>query len=211
MRAIGAVAIFMLFCDSTHCVHVFPNTSAPAVVINVTVSCCHLLAQLHAHLLTTSADSITYDNCVSHTKLCFSYKLIKHFIRQTKPLMDPYNTMPTNGLTTNDTHVTFSFSQPNVDVTSLSIFAFLGRSVATDTDMRNSELWMQYDIEKDKLYFGESACNFNKDVYTTLILASIVLLIFFVAVQVSHDEAEQRKPEPLTVKSAAALAFKLRP
>ena len=36
--------------------------------------------------------------------------------------------------------------------------------------------------------FENSSCDFNKNVYTVLVLASVVLLMFFVAVQVVKNE-----------------------
>jgi hypothetical protein len=63
------------------------------------------------------------------------------------------------------------------------VFAFFGRSVSpadeTDTDM-----WLSYDTKLNKIRFEDSTCDFNRNVYTTLVLASLVLLMFFIAVQV---------------------------
>jgi hypothetical protein len=60
-------------------------------------------------------------------------------------------------------------------------------------------MWLSYDAKLNKIRFEESECELNRNVYTTLILASLVLLMFFVAISVVSN----------TDVSAARLRFQL--
>jgi len=71
----------------------------------------------------------------------------------------------------------------NADITPLLVFAFFGRSVSP-ADEKDLDMWLSYDTKLNKIRFEDSTCDLNRNVYTTLILASLVLLMFFIAVQV---------------------------
>lgn len=79
------------------------------------------------------------------------------------------------------------------DFAALCVFAFFGRSVAPRAEEPDSPWWLTY--VDGRVALRESAGEFNKGVYTFLVLASVVLLIFFIAVQVKRDESEAQRAQ----------------
>jgi hypothetical protein len=59
-------------------------------------------------------------------------------------------------------------------------------------------LCYQLYIQNDKFYLEDSACEINRDVYTTLLLFSIFLLVFFIGVQVQNDTQQHEISEQTT-------------
>ena len=74
----------------------------------------------------------------------------------------------------------------------LLVFAFFGRAAAPSASTE-VDLWLTYDTKHDKIVFEDSACNYNRNVYTLLVLSSIVLLMFFIGVQVVKNDAAEQK------------------
>lgn len=80
------------------------------------------------------------------------------------------------------------------------------------------ELWLSYDTKHNKIVFEDSTCDYNKNVYTGLVLSSIVLLMFFIAVQVLKNEesanttkAMQAQIAQLEAEAAARVAAQPQP
>lgn len=171
------------------------ESGGPAHEIVFAIECCDLLQQIHRFFVDKPTDRISLDTCRQSPRECLSYNLIKTFVRHTRQMLDPQLKLPDNGVTMTDSSLLFALSNQTLDVASMSIFAFMGRSVATDASMHDATKWMSYDIHNDKFYLEDSACEINRDIYTTLLLASIVILVFFIGVQVQRDEAEKRQEE----------------
>jgi len=110
-----------------------------------------------------------------------------------------------------DGSLVFVLSNKTMDVVSMGIFAFMGRSVATDTSMKSMTKWVSYDVQKDKFYMEDTACEINRDVYTILFLTSIILLIFFIAIQVQRDEARKDQGDYATVNDQTDVTAQLLP
>lgn len=173
--------------------HAEPDGTAHQIVF--ALECCDVLQQIHKFFVDKPTDRISLEACRQHPRECQSYTLMKTFVRHTRLMLDPQRKLLDNGVTTTDSSMLFTLSNHTLDVASMSIFAFMGRSVATDASMLDATKWMSYDMHNDKFYLEDSACELNRDVYTTLLLASIVILVFFIGVQVQRDEAERRKEE----------------
>ena len=88
----------------------------------------------------------------------------------------------------------------------MSLFAFLGRSMAVDMSMSDATKWISHDIQNDKFYLEDSACEINRDIYTTLLLFSILLLIFFIGVQVQNDIQQHEISEHERVEAGQCSA-----
>jgi len=170
--------------------------SAPAAnAIVVEVECCYLLQAMHGFMVDKPSDRVSLDSC-RRNQGCLSYNMIQTFVRHTRSILDPHQKLAGGGVTTTDKSLVFSLSNETLDVVSMTIFAFMGRSVATDSSMSDVTKWLSYDIRKDEFFLQDSACEINKDVYTTLLLASIVILVFFIAVQVRRDDPPPAQPTP---------------
>jgi hypothetical protein len=128
------------------------------------------------------------------------------FVKHSRLLLDPHNKLPENGVRTTDTALVFSLSPTQLDILSMSLFAFLGRSTAVDMSMSDATKWISYDIQNDKFYLEDSACEINRDIYTTLLLFSILLLIFFIGVQVQNDIQQHEISEHEKVEAGKCSA-----
>ena len=164
-----------------------PLTNVSTLGFELTVECCDVLHEMHRYLVDKPSDRMTTESCHRHTRQCLSYNLIRMFIKHSRLLLDPHNKLPENGVRTTDTALVFSLSPAQLDILPMSIFAFLGRSMAVDVSMSDATKWISYDTQNDKFYLEDSACEINRDIYTTLLLFSILLLIFFIGVQVQND------------------------
>jgi hypothetical protein len=182
------------------------DLAARALVLEV--ECCDLLQAIHKFLVDKPSDRVSLESCRRNGRGCLSYNLIKTFVRHTRSMLDPQQKLADGGVATTDSSLVFSLSNETLDVASMTIFAFMGRSVATDSSMSDVKRWVSYDIRRDELYMQDSACEINRDVYTTLLLASIVILVFFIGVQVRRDDTEKPLKEP---GSAAEGATKAQP
>ena len=162
-------------------------TNVSTLGFELTIECCDVLHEMHRFLVAKPIDIMSTETCCQHTRQCLSCNLIRMFVKHSRLLLDPHNKLPENGVRTTDTALVFSLLPAQLDIMSMTLFAFLGRSTAVDERMRDATRWINYDTQNDKLYLEDSACEINRDVYTTLLLFSILLLIFFIGVQVEND------------------------
>jgi hypothetical protein len=202
MRTLLTLTTLLACCVLPSCALSGP---APDAIV-VEVECCYLLQAMHRFLVDKPSDRVSLDSCRRNGRGCLSYNMIKTFVRHTRSMLDPQQKLAGGGVTTTDNSLVFSLSNETLDVVSMTIFAFMGRSVATDSSMSDVTKWVSYDIRRDEFFLQDSACEINRDVYTTLLLASIVILVFFIGVQVRRDDAEKPPSEPAPAAEGAARA-----
>jgi hypothetical protein len=114
--------------------------------------------------------------CTQGDERCTSLRLVQLFMQHTSTTLNQQQALVRGS--------DLVFHVPtDVALAPLLVFAFFGRSVspADETDM---DMWLSYDTKLNKIRFEDSTCDLNRNVYTTLVLASLVLLMFFIAVQV---------------------------
>jgi hypothetical protein len=70
------------------------------------------------------------------------------------------------------------------------VLALLGRASLPE-NLRQEHMSLKYDAALDVLSVRDSSCITDKTIYSTIVLASISLLVFFIACQVV--ESEKRK------------------
>jgi len=168
------------------------STPQPSSSTQLSMDCCHVLNELYTYLAVV--DSGRY-SCSSPDTQCPSVKLVQLFLNHTRA------TVP--GATAHAEGGNLIFSVPTGGLGTLFVFGFFGRC-ASRTDSSEMELWLSYDTKHNKIVFENSSCDFNKNVYTVLVLASVVLLMFFVAVQVVKNEESAH-----TIKSLEAQVSQL--
>ena len=76
--------------------------------------------------------------------------------------------------------------QSNHDLEDLFVFAFFGR-IASPAESTEVDLWLSYDTKHELIVFEDSTCDYNRNVYKLLVLSSIILLMFFIGVQVVRN------------------------
>jgi len=163
--------------------------------VELVVDCCSVLQQIYTFMVVEDE----YKAC--QPEHCSSLKLMALFLHHTNTILQtesvlagsPYGSSLA-GVRAQGSDLVFSVPTNGMHVARLMVFTFFGRSVspAENTDM---QLWVKYDPKQNRVRFEDSSCDFNKNVYTTLVLSSIILLMFFIAVQVVAAEAAKRKLE----------------
>ena len=146
-------------------------TSAPSVA--VTIDCCTLVKILYRYM---SVDD-KYLPCAPMDARCPSLRLIQLFMQHTSTTLNSGNPAIVR-----DSNLVFTVPTDD-SLAQMLVFAFFGRSVSP-ADESDTAMWLSYDAKLNKIRFEESECELNRNVYTTLILASLVLLMFFVAISV---------------------------
>ena len=131
---------------------------------------------------------------------CNSLPIMLEFVKQTNSLLE------SNSVQVNGSHLMFSIPTENEHLYKLLVYSFLGRILheeQSQSDDYNTNKWMMFDSNSGTFQFQQSMCDFNKNIYTTLVLASISLLMFFIGVQVS---AEKKKQGTLPLSAPFVLA-----
>jgi hypothetical protein len=93
-----------------------------------------------------------------------------------------------------NSHPKYSLNFWTLSVTNfLMIMRHQLSACVSPAEITNIQLWVKYDSKQNRVRFEDSSCDFNKNVYATLVLSSIILLMFFIAVQVVSTEAAKKK------------------
>jgi hypothetical protein len=180
----------------------------------VKIGCCDLLVLLSTYMIHSTGDKITLEKCREHENECLELKLIHRFYQQTHSLL--HTTNSDDSTYKDQTHLLISKSALLTRTDILVVLAFLGRSVASDQGLIDKHLSLEYDSTTDNLSVRDSACAMNKTIYSTIVLASIALVVFFISMQVIESEKIKRKeaihsvtPVPIE-KQALQSAMRLR-
>ena len=95
------------------------------------------------------------------------------------PTLESNNSVQVNG-----SHLVFVMPAESEHLYKLLVYSFLGRilheeqSNSANSADYNTNKWMMFDSNTRTFHFQQSMCDFNKTIYTTLVLASISLLMF---------------------------------
>ena len=146
----------------------------------LTLDCCTVLNKLYAYMKVTDGYK-----CTGPDTGCASVKLVQQFITYTKAAAHGSD-MHAQG-----SDIVLSIPS-NRDLEDLFVFSFFGRA-ASPAESTEVDLWLSYDKTHERIVFEDSTCDYNRNVYTLLVLSSIVLLMFFVGVQVVKNDETERK------------------
>lgn len=146
----------------------------------LTLDCCTVLNKLYAYMKVTDGYK-----CTGPDTGCASVKLVQQFVSHTKTAVHD------SGMRTNGSDIVLSIPS-NRNLEDLFVFAFFGRA-ASPAESTEVDLWLSYDKTHERIVFEDSTCDYNRNVYTLLLMSSIVLLMFFVGVQVVKNDETERK------------------
>lgn len=146
----------------------------------LTLDCCTVLNKLYAYMKVTDGYK-----CTGPDAGCASVKLVQQFVSHTKTAVHD------SGMRTNGSDIVLSIPS-NRNLEDLFVFAFFGRA-ASPAESTEVDLWLSYDKTHERIVFEDSTCDYNRNVYTLLLMSSIVLLMFFVGVQVVKNDETERK------------------
>ena len=152
--------------------------------------CCAVLTELHKFVRERDENDCFTDV----TGNCNSLPIMLEFVKQTNSLLE------SNSVQVNGSHLMFSIPTENEHLYKLLVYSFLGRILheeQSQSDDYNTNKWMMFDSNSGTFQFQQSMCDFNKNIYTTLVLASISLLMFFIGVQVVAEKKSKQATKGL--------------
>ena len=187
-RKLFCALLFAFFVSQTHTQGV-NDTRQGNIEQFVGIGCCDILEVLSTYLLRSTGDLIEFRKCKEQEQKCLSLKLIDIFVNHSRVLLNS-----ASGVYKNDTHILISRNVMLQNTASLVVLAFLGGSVPTEHGLVDEHLSLEYDTTLDKMLVRDSACAVNKTTYSTIVLASIALVVFFIAMQVIELEKKKEMP-----------------
>ena len=159
--------------------------SASALPSKISMDCCALLQTISQYTAKPSADSVDVLECQKNN-LCTKMPVITNFVTQTQLTLGN-----ANSVTIENTSVTVLESVLQKVAAQVLFLAFLGRAVDKEIKFDGNSLTMI-----------DSECSKDKTIYSTIVVASIALLIFFVASQIVEKEKHASTAGVVTTKVA---------
>ena len=160
------------------------------------IQCCEMLKVLTIYMVPSTGDKV--DDKVDESKLheCCTLKLVQLFVNHTRSMLDRTDSVTsvanqhveTVRISKLKTHIEIIRSVLSDNAQAVLVFAFLGRAVAIEQGLRDEYMSLEYNILTDTLSVRDSACSIDKTIYSTMVVASIALLVFFIATQVVETE-----------------------
>lgn len=168
----------------------------------IDIDCCQLLQTLNSYTVQSTGDVMNMRECQANPGICTNRKVIQNFVDQTRAVLR--GTVDTVSLNNTHIHILESlFWQHSQDILYL---AFLGRAVSKGEDCLE-----RMALDKDSLSLLDSQCSLDKTIYTTIVVASISLLVFFIACQVVQDEKRKKEVvQVMTHQSSVCAPVSLR-
>ncbi len=160
---------------------------------NSSIACCDLLDLLGKYTIHDSGDRVPTSKCTQNQKKCLSLNLVKLFLKQTNSFLEQKS--PGDGVHTNEKDIVIHHDTIFNNVPELIVFAFLGHSVATHRGLFDEHLSIEYDSILDKLTLRDSACAVNKTIYSTIVGASISLIVFFIVMQIIEEQKKIKRED----------------
>lgn len=165
--------------------------------MQVGLACCDVLALLYTHMVV--GDKLDMADC---QRSCAADPLMRAFVNHTRVLLDPARARADGGVALAPPgQYVLSVGADAAAWADLLVFSFLGRSVAPG-DGQRGPYGLRYDPRGRTVTLEDSACEFHKGVYTFLVLCSVLLLMFFIGVQVVRDQGTKVRPEHQTLVQA---------
>ena len=175
--------------------------------------CCNIWAALQQFTVEKTGSQITLAHCQQQVR-CSDLKLVEVFVQQSRVMLSP------TAVQYVDAHriqINLTDTKPQ-KLLNLLALAFVGRQISVSDIDVGSQVQLIYDIQTDRFSVNRPACEYSKGIYNSMVLASVVLLIFFIAMQIieqaksQQTQDQQEKTQPTAVVAAASndKAFHLR-
>lgn len=156
----------------------------PTTQTFLSIDCCDIVNKLTFYAVEDSGDK----GCVSDE--CLRLQVVQLFVRHTRSMLSPSTVIDDSTVQTNATHILINNESLQKHSDTLLVLALLGTASLPD-DLKQQRVALKYDKALDIYSVNNSHCTTDKTVYSTIILASITILIFFVACQVVEHENQK--------------------
>ena len=173
----------VLLCITFHaCEASNSNTS-----ITYQFSCCEIWKMMDRFTTEKSGAVFNMNLCNQSPMKCFETKLIANFLEQTKVLAGSTNLQVQNQIIT-ITLDTF----PAQNLLQALVWAYIGRAVTQQNDNAEAQFKLVYDVNTNELSVERSACEFSKSIYSSMVIASVCILIFLISMQILDQYKTQQ-------------------
>jgi hypothetical protein len=160
----------------------------------VSIDCCQMLYALTTYTVQSTGDKVDLALCLNHE--CLTLQVVQLFINHTRSMLDPsssFGSSNTESVRTSGTHIEIMSSALLQDTRTMLVLALLGRASLPE-NLREEHISLEYNHALDKLTRRDAFCSTDKTIYSTIVIASISLLVFFIASQIVQAESH-KQPE----------------
>jgi len=166
----------------------------------VQMTCCAMLETLTLYTVDSTGDRVQKTNCQNHE--CFKLQIVELFLNHTKVMLG--NSINSISIDDNNIKIDNSLLLENSKTT--LVLALLGRASLPEK-LKQSHISLEYNTALDTLSVKDSTCTTDKTIYSTIIIASIALLLFFIATNIVNSQKENHVDQEVFV-DAQAPAFR---
>lgn len=150
----------------------------------VQIDCCEMLRDLFIYTVQSTGDKVAERRCQDNVQECLTLQVVQLFINHTRSMLNSPSSVRVSD------HIEIMSSVLLKDTQKMLVLALLGRASLPE-NLREEHTSLEYNKALDVLSVRDSFCSTDKTIYSTVVVASISLLIFFIACQVV--ETEKRK------------------
>ena len=178
--------------------------AAPIGNSTLKIKCCDVWRFLSD--LTIEFTGSSFD-CVDNA--CEDLHLVRRFVSESNVMLGVKDlSLPQPISYVDDTLLIDTTLITTNEMTKTMALAFVGRFITVDGLALDHKINLVYDNQNpQRLTVDRPACEYSKHIYNTMVLASVVLLIFFIAMQMIEKESTKlndMKAQNETEKSVAA-------
>ena len=164
--------------------------------------CCDIWAALQQFTVEKTGSQIALAHCKQQVR-CSDLKLVEVFVQQSRVLLSPAAVQYVDA---HRIQINLTDTKPQ-KLLNLLALAFVGRQISVSDIDVGSQVQLIYDIQTDRFNVNRPACQYSKGIYNSMVLASVVLLIFFIAMQIieqaKSQQAQEQKQSPHTTPPQA--------
>ncbi len=162
----------------------------------VQISCCEMLDTLTQYTVDSTGDRV-HESCQNHE--CFKLQIVNLFVNHTRVMLG--NSI--SAISIDDNHIKIDKSSLLENSKTTLVLALLGRASLPEK-LRESHTSLEYNKALNILSVKNSTCTTDKTIYSTIIIASISLLLFFIATNLVNSQQENHNIVDAAVSVDAA-------
>lgn len=161
----------------------------------VHIDCCQMLCVLKSYTVQSTGDKCdlqSLQSCLGHE--CLTLQVVQLFINHTRSMLDSsssFGSSNTESVRVTGTHIEIKSSVLLHDTRKMLVLALLGRA-SLPSALLEEHMSIEYNDALDVLSLRNSHCSTDKTIYSTIVIASISLLVFFIATQVVESETRKQ-------------------
>jgi hypothetical protein len=160
----------------------------------VSITCCDMLKTLTKYTVQSTGDSVE-SGCQDNE--CLKLQIVQLFMNHTKNQLGGIA-----GMVIDTPYIKVSHEALKVHSKTILVLALLGQASLPEK-LRDEHISLEYNQALDVLLVKDSTCTTDKTIYSTIIIASIALLLFFIATNIIQSEQRMHSTQQKMENPAA--------